>query len=249
MARWLFTPLALVVALSPAPADDPKAVVERAIQAHGGRDLLTKFKAGTGKYKGRMVLFGTESDVTGAFAFQAPDKYRMRLDLTLNGMSLTVVQTLNGTAVTSKVNGTDSPLTDKLTAELRQAAVQQEMTQLVPLLDAARFTLTAKPDVDVGGKPAAVVGVTPKGGKEVSLSFDKASGRLVKISRRALAPSQGNDPTEVLEETLLADYKPVDGVQVPMRMTVSHDGKPFVMLNVTEAKNLAALPPGALEGD
>src|SRR5262249_22162698 len=60
--------------------------------------------------------------------------------------------------------------------------------------------------------------------------FDKATGLLAKMERRALADAQ----KEVTEESCYSDYKDVDGVKVPMKIVVRHDGEQFLEMEVTE---------------
>lgn len=249
MSNWLLTAAAVVLIAAPAVADDAKAVVNKAITAHGGAELLGKYKASTSKYKGQMALFGMDAEFTGSSAHEGADKFRMTMEMDLGGMKLTVVQLVNGEKVKMSVNGTDQPLPDKIKTELRHSAVQQQMLQLVPLLDANRFTLKAEADAAVDGKPAAVVVVTGKEVKETRLYFDKASGLLVKIGCKGYAPSMDDDPPEVLEETVLAGFEKSEGVLSPTKMTVTHDGKRFMEMTVTEGKNLEKLPPGALGDD
>lgn len=67
---------------------------------------------------------------------------------------------------------------------------------------------------DVEGKPAYKVEATPKEGKPMTLFFDKESMMIVKIS--LIAPSPMG---EIPAETLVSDYKMVDGVMTPFTMT------------------------------
>ena len=77
--------------------------------------------------------------------------------------------------------------------------------------------------------------VTAKDLNDTKLSFDKKTGLLTKVERKGLAPSMG-EPTEVTEETVMSDFKKVDGVMQPTKMVVTHDGKKFMTMTVTDTK-------------
>jgi hypothetical protein len=224
----------LFVASAARAADDTaEAVVKKAIDAHGGADALTKHKAGTYKVKGDMTVAGTDVSFTGDITYELPTKFRMALDADVSGQKLALVQVVNGTKVKNTVNGTATKLGKAQTVELIQAAAMQEISQLTPLLDAKKYTIKLEKDEEVDGKPAAVVLVTGKNFKDTRLSFDKASGLMVKTSRRAVAP-EAPDDKEVVEDGILSGYKKVEGVMVPGKIAVTHDGKKFMTMTVVE---------------
>jgi hypothetical protein len=236
MRKWLLGLTIAALAAAPGFAQDTaEAVVKKAIEAHGGADALTKYKAGTSKMKGEMSVFGMELTFTGEMTYLLPDKYKMTIDAEVAGQKLAIVQVANGKKYKQTINNMAVPLKDAERDELLQSATMQEVTQLTPLLDPKKYTIKAEKDVDVGGNPAAVVLVTAKGFKDTKLAFDKKSGMLVKTERKGLAPSMG-DPMEVTEESFMSDYKKVDGVMQPMKVEVHHDGKKFMTMTMSDSK-------------
>lgn len=216
-------------------ADDAAvAVVKKAIDAHGGASALTKNKAGTYKVKGDMTVGGADLTFTGDIAYELPAKFRMALDAEVAGQKLALVQVVNADKVKNTLNGEPSKLGKAEKAELVQAAAMQEISQFVPLLDAAKYTIKAEKDEKVGGELAAVVLVTAKNFKDTRLFFDKKSGLLVKTSRKALAPGAA-DEKAVTEDSVISDYKKIDGVLVPHKMVVTHDGNKFMTMTIVEA--------------
>src|SRR5262249_16094326 len=157
------------------------------------------------------------------------------------GQKLTVVQVVNGTKVKNTLNGMSSALGAAEKTELAQAAAMQEISQLTPLLG-TKYTIKAEKVEDVNGAPTGVVPGTGKAFKATKLFCEKKLGLLVKISRKCRAPGVG-DPQEVVEETILSDYKLVDGVMTPMKMTVTHDGKKFMNMTVVESKLMEKADP------
>jgi outer membrane lipoprotein-sorting protein len=243
MRRWMYGFAALVLVPGLVAAQDkpePKAIVEKAIEAHGGADALNKLKTSEYDMKGRMTVAGTESDFTGKVVYQFPGKYQMTLDLDAAGTKVPVVQTTNGKATKITVSGQDQKLSDAMKAEVAQTATMQEISLLTPLLDDKKYTLKADKDAEFDGAKAFGVTVSAEGSKDVTLYFDQKTGRLVRTVRKGLSP----DEREVVEESVLTDFKKVgDALLVPMAVEVTHDGKKFMSLAITSVKLLDTVDP------
>ncbi|OWK44363.1 hypothetical protein [Fimbriiglobus ruber] len=245
MNKWV---LGLAVALVVAPvraddAGDAKAVVTKAIEAHGGATALGKYKAGFSKIKGQMTVFGMDLDFTGDMTYELPNKYKLTISTDVNGQKLAVEQVTDGKNFKNTLNGMAVKQTDAEKNELAQAALLQDVTQLTPLLVGDKYTLKAEKDATVDDKPASVVTVSSKELKETRLFFDKKTGLLVKTERKALSPSAPGETKEVNEETFLSDFKEADGVKLPMKLLVNHDGKKFMSMTVTETKLMDKAEP------
>jgi hypothetical protein len=241
MTRWAFGLLASAVLFAPAAARDKAAedVVTKAIDAHGGKEALSKLLAGTYSMKGTIVVQGMELPFTGTSAYQVPGKMRQDITVSAGGQQLKIVVVANGDKVSQTVGGQAQPLNNDVKDEILQGVVAQEVTQLTPLLGGTRFTLKAEKDGEVGGKPAAVVLVTGKGLNDTRLYFDKTTGLLVRTLRKALNP----DGKLVEEESTVSDYTKVNGIQVPQKIAVNHDGKPFLKATMTDYKISEKLDP------
>lgn len=221
-------------ALPVSAADDAAAVLKKAIEAHGGAEALTTKKSGEYKVKGDMTVAGSDISFTGAIVYEVPGKFRMQLDAEVAGQKIALLQIVNGDKVQNTLNGSPTKLGKAERAELLQAAAMQEISQLVPLTEGEKFTVKLEKDEEVDGKPASVVLVTAKNLKDIRLFFDKKSGLLVKSARKALAPGS-TDEKQVLEESYFTDYKKVDGVMLPQKFEVKHDGQKFMTMSVVEA--------------
>ncbi|MGL6095209.1 MAG: hypothetical protein ACRC7O_05320 [Fimbriiglobus sp.] len=243
LAAVVFTPAGTLAAADPTPED----VVKKAVRAHGGADALSKLKAGEYRMKGTIALPVGECAFTGEVAYLLPDKYKMTLDINVKDSTLALVQVANGKDVRTTVDGKPQKTSDAQKAEALQAAAMQEMTQLTPLLDDKKYTLKPAKSVAVGKLETTAITVTADGFKPVTLVFDADTGRLVRTSRKGLAPG-GRDDKEVLEESTLSDYKEVSGVLVPMAMTVTHDGKTFMTVTVSGVKLSEKLDPKVFAG-
>jgi hypothetical protein len=214
-------------------ADDPKAVVEKAIKAHGGADNLNKYLAHRATVKGVIVAMGMELELKAESVGVYPDKAKMKGSISVGGMDLSLTQIANGGKLSVKVNGMDIPLDDDRLAEAKAGVYAGSLTQLTPLLK-PEFTLKAGGEVAVDGKPAVGVVVSHKDQKDVTLYFDKESGRLVKVARKA----KDESGTEVDRETVYSDYKAVDGIQVPHKEVTTMGGTKQQELTVEKYEHL-----------
>jgi hypothetical protein len=247
MRQWFLGLTVAVIAAGAAAADETAtAVVKKAIEAHGGADNLNKYKAGKFTMKGDLSVMGLDLEFTGSLAYSMPDKYRMTLTTEVMGQKLDINQTVRGEKIKSTITvggmTLPNPGGDAEAEELKTALAMQVAEQFTPLLDDKQFTIKATDDADVNGKKAAVIVVQPKKAKkEFKMYFDKESGLLLKTFHLGQGPGADGQPTDVDEESLHQDYKKVNGVQVPTKLVVTHDGKKFMTVNVSDYELLEKL--------
>lgn len=250
MTRTLLLAALLVAPLS-VRADDAKPgidaeakkIVEKAIEAEGGKEAIEKNKASSAKVKGEMSLFGLDIPFTGEIVTMDPDKISSQIDATMQGQQLSIVQIVNGDKVKSTMNGMPTPMDDAQKKELKQMPLMMEVTSLVPLLKGDKFTVKAEKDEKVGDADASVVLITGKDLKDVRMFFDKKTGLPLKTVRKGLGLGAGPEPVEVTEETVISDWKTVDGVKMPSKSVVNHDGKKFMTMEMTEMKLMEKADP------
>ena len=72
--------------------------------------------------------------------------------------------------------------------------------------------------------------VTPKDGKDFTISFDKETGLPV----RMVAKVVGFQADEFTQETTFSDYKEKAGIQVATKLTSKRNGEKFIEESVTE---------------
>src|SRR5262245_53104835 len=91
-------PLALAVAVVvPVRAqDDPKALIAKAVEAHGGAGVLDKYPAGRVQTKATISFQGTESQFSQQTVYQVPDRIRTTVEVTTMGQRRTVTHIFNG---------------------------------------------------------------------------------------------------------------------------------------------------------
>lgn len=213
---------------------DAKALVDRAIKAMGGADKINKYPAALIKAKGKVTVMNNELPFTGEFAFQFPDKVRNTVEVEANGMKITNTQVYDGKkAWISVLNETKELKDAKQLTEYKEAVHAQRVAGLYKL--DKDFSFAAVGEVKINDKPAQGVRVSFKGRRDVNLYFDKDKGHIVKAEFRALDPITMK---EVRREDYLSGYKAVDGIQVPHKLIVDHDGERFLEIEITEARHL-----------
>jgi hypothetical protein len=235
MQRFLFVPCALVLALPAAgradDAADMKALIEKAIKAHGGADNLTKQKTAVVKIKGKFYGLGEGIDFSGEISHQDPDKTRNVTDVTVMGTDFKIVQVINGDK-----GWVDDPqgkreMTKEELSEAVEAQHASGITRLVVLAN-KDFTLSPLGETKVGDKEAVGVLVKHKGRRDVSLFFDKKSNQLLKSETRVVDLMGGNN--EVTQEVFYDDYKKSGDHLIPHKLTIKRDGKVYVESETTD---------------
>jgi hypothetical protein len=224
----------LLCAASPAQeASEPRALIDKAIRAMGGEANLTKFKGMTWKEKGTFYGMGEGVPYSGSYALELPNRFRMEIDNAF-------IIVLDGDQGWVESNGQVRDMGKEQLDAQKEAQYARWVASLLPLKDQA-FSLKALPDTKVGERSAAGVVVSHKGHRDVTLYFDKETGRLIRIEHRERAGDQGGK--EVSAETGYQDYKEFQGVQCPTKVVIKRDGKPFVDAEAIEIKLMEKVDP------
>jgi hypothetical protein len=210
-----------------------RAVLDRAITAHGGAEKLARYTAATMKIRGRLHNGqGATCDFTGVTA-AAPRKLRVEIYLTVPGRELKSVQVLNGGQGWVARNGQVRPLSKEELDEEQEHFYAGVVSHLVALRD-KRYRMTALGEGGVYGREAVGLRVSRRGRRDVNLYFDKATGLLLRTE--CLVKDLESDGRELVVETLYEAYEPVDGVQVAHRFTIRRDGRLYVQSEAVEVK-------------
>jgi hypothetical protein len=233
--------VALLLAAVPIRGDedaDLRAVVAKALRATGGADTLKKFKASVIKSKGKFYGMGDEGiDYTGENSLQLPNRFRTEVEGEAGGNKFKFVQVIDGDKGWRAFNDMVQDLDKEQLDEGKENLHLQGVTHLTPLLDKA-YKLSSLGEVKVGDRAAIGIRVQHKGHRDVSLFFDKDKGLLIKTETRVKDLMAGQEYTA---EAFSDDFKRVEGVMVPHKITIKRDGKRFVEAEVTEAKLLEKL--------
>lgn len=229
--------LGLVVAwVAPVHAqDEAKDVVKKAIEASGGTEKIDKFKGVRTSGKGTISIQGLEAEYTSEGILMYPDKSKETLKLDIMGQAITIEQKQIGDKTTMTINGMAMDLPDALKEEMKLSTVLESVQRLTPLLRDAEFKLKSLGASKIDGKDVSGIEVGGKGLKDVKIYFEKSTGLLIQIERRGLDPTGMKELKQVMRIT---EYKEVNGLKKPSKVTVTNDGQKFLESTTTKIEVL-----------
>ncbi len=247
MRKFLFHSLAVCLAVALASRtlaqDEPQAIIDKALKAHGGKEKLTKFKATQVKGKGTLSVAGSDIEFTAEGYAQYPNQVKNVLKFEFMGQKVSQTTIVNGDKIVINQNGKDVPITDKIRDETKEQFYAERVSSLLPLADKG-YEFAPLGEIKVDGRPALGVKVKSKGHKDVNLFFDKDNGLLVRSESRVFDFTKMK---EVDEEKTLRNYKDYEGMKHPTKVVVNHDGDKFMEVEVTELKILEKLDDSNFE--
>lgn len=220
-----------------ARADDPlpkaEAVLDQYVEATGGKAAYEKIKSRV--VRGTVEIAGAGLKGTFKETAAAPDK---SVEVTEIPGQIKGNEGTDGRVVweTSDVQGPRVLEGVERETKLREATFNKEVRwrEVYPKAECTGVE-------DVAGKPAYRVVLTPKSGKPITQFYDKASHLLVKQTQTEESP-RGVFPVELT----VADYRKVDGVLLPHKITAKLLTFEMVMV-LTEVKHNVDLPADAFK--
>jgi hypothetical protein len=221
-------------------ADDKEAqaVLDKGIKALGGADKLGA-KAFTWKVKGKVTINGEDNDFTATSTVQGLDHYRSEFKGEFGGNEVKGVTVLRGDKGWRKFGDNAMELDkDGLANEKRNVYLQVIPATLVALKGKG-FKVEAAGTEKVGGKPVAVLKVTPPDGKDFKLYFDKESGLPVRLVAKVI----GFMGEEYTQDTSFAGYKDFGGIKKATKSESKRDGEKFIEVEITDFKPVDKVDP------
>ena len=209
-------------------ADEPKAIIEKAIKAHGGADKLDKFLGYKATIKGTVDGMGNDVEMNVKLVGQHPDMAKVEGTISIGGQDIKLLQIVNGKKYDIAINGMKIDLPDDAKDDVQFAVYTASFMQITPLLK-PEFTLTVAPDADVDGKPASGVVVSRKDTRDLTIYFDKKTGLIVRMAHKAKT-----DKGEVNREETFSNYQDVKGLQTPHHTMRKDDGKTTQDLTISD---------------
>ncbi len=219
---------------------DVEAILDKAITALGGEDKLTKIEAVAWKGKGKIVVGDNqEHEFTSQTIAQGLNRFKSELEVEgVRGRQLRMLSVLNVDKVWLSVGGVALQPAHALAGLKRSAYLTLIPVTVLPLKGPG-FKVLSAGEEQVEAEPAFVIKVTCPDGSEMTISFNKNSGRPVKVVAKVFAL----DDREVMQETIYGEYKNFGGIHVATRLEVKIDGKPYKRQELTEFKILDTVEP------
>ena len=212
--------------------DEVRALIDKAIKAHGGEARLEKVKAVEVKTKGNLEILGGVTFTQSSSAEVLTGKIKDVMELDIMGQKVTVTTVFDGQKGWIHVNGQTMDMDEKILGMMKEAAHTMRLSRMIVLKDKG-FELSLVGEAKVNGRPAVGVKVSSPGHKDVNLYFDKETGLTAKTELRTIDIMTGQ---EVAEERIVLEYQDVEGQKAAKKLLINRDGKKFLELEVTEVK-------------
>ena len=209
MRRLSCTLLALLLLDGMASADEPRDLIERAVKALGGAELVGQPMAVRMKIKGSMHFSAGADQAIKVHGevFESGPRSRVNFEIDLIGAKGRAIVVINGDKSWRDFDGQAQDFSREEIESLHISRHVDRVTGLAALRSDKGFTFAPLPDVKVEGRPARGIKASYKGEPDVSLYFDKETGLLTKYAYRA---KKSGDVKEALHETVLSDYREPD---------------------------------------
>jgi predicted thioesterase len=201
-----------------ASAQTVEEILDKSLAALGGRAAIEKVKSRTAT--GEITIGTPAGDITGTISTvnAAPNKQRtvIKADLSAFGVGpLEIDQRFDGTTgyVLDTLQG-NRDITGNQLDNMRNSGFPHPFLTYKGLGIAAKLQGKEK----VGDREAYVIVFEPAQGSAVRQYVDAATFMPVRFVIKAMVPQLG---TEVEQTTDLSDYRDVDGIKVPFKMSAS----------------------------
>jgi hypothetical protein len=241
------TALALVVLAGLAPAvvaqESARAVIERAITAHGGREKLSRVRADRVRLRGVLHVGTARVAFTNEVTVQLPRYYRSVVEVRIESRTQTIIHVLTGDEASITIDGQPQTISASHRSQLRQTLELEGAMRLVPLLTDPAYRLTHLGTFQLQARDVVGIRVQGKGQRDLKLYFDREKALLVKAEHLLDGPG-GKD---VRQEVYYSDYREAGGYLRPGRMAAYRDGKKVMEAELIDAVRLENVIPGTFQ--
>ncbi|MDH4219245.1 MAG: outer membrane lipoprotein-sorting protein [Candidatus Aminicenantes bacterium] len=207
----------------PGSSQNADEILERVIKAQGGRKILESIKDVTTIADMEIIQMG----ITGSVTIYTKEPNRLRLDIEFMGMMVT--QAFDGE--TAWWIGSQTGMAEDMPEEVAEVVKNSSFGNSA-LLDPAKYGIkyTYKGEETIEGKDYLVLDRVHSGGYTIALYIDPETYLIYKTKQDSFDEMM----TEIVEETIMSDYKKVEGVMTAHVLTILRDGTEFGTLTVTD---------------
>lgn len=222
-ARWLILAGGLILALAARAGAQAsaEAMVDKAIQAHGGAAALERARVVVRTSSGTITVNAMDTPFTSELTTDLPDRYRLSVQLGPQKTALLTV--INGKKGWHVNGGMTLEMSPDGVAEAREEGYVLHASSLVPLRNDKGCTLKVMPEEKHQGKAVTVVKASVKGRDDILFSFDKETNLLMKMSRKTAFGGLTAD-----KEYVFDNYKEFNGAKLPTRMQELLNGRKYM---------------------
>jgi hypothetical protein len=241
MTRWIIAALAVLLASSPtrSPADEgADAILDKAIEALGGKERLDKAEALSISYNGTHLHRAEETDASWKLTFRGTD--HMRHERKIGDFhDLFVVAGNKGWLGNGTEFETDPEMKTDTPLDQERRLLHLYLVPIRPVVLRGRgYNYESAGEAMVGGRPASALKVTDHQGEVFTIDFDNESGLPVRLRARIYAQGREYD-----QEMRYSDYKDFGGIKKATKVETRHNGVTISQQELTEFKVLDKVDP------
>ncbi len=207
-----------------------KDILAKSIEAQGGAEALAAVKDTTISGNMDLVQYG----MTGSLTMYQKEPNKMRMDIEVMGMVIT--QAFDGEIawMVNPQTGATEQMPENMTQEFRRQALGNEAL-LNPEKFGLKYDFAGKEKID--DKEYLVLTQTASDGHVTTIYIDPQTYLTYKTKGTTI----GQTGEEVMAESIISDYKKVDGVLVAHSMTTYQNGQEFMRMTITKIAFNSAL--------
>ena len=205
--------------------ESAKDILDKMIEANGGRKALEKIEDST--LSGSIEM--TQMGMSGTMTMYNKEPNMMRWDIEIMGMVIT--QAYDGETAwwINPQTGSVEDLPEQQAEDFKRQSLGNDAL-LHPEKYGITYTLKEKETIE--GKDYFVLEQTYTDGFKAMMWVDPETY----LPHKTKAKSYNQMGAEVESEVFLSDYKKVEGMPVPHSIIIFQDGEEFLSLSVTEVK-------------
>src|SRR5262249_42771214 len=141
---------------------DVKAILEKAIKAHGGGEKINKVNCLQTKTKGKLELFGG-IDLKQEMSLKFTGKVREVTDKEIGGQKVQVISVFDGNKAAITANGQAVDVNDKIMEEFKEIGYSLRIARLANVLTDKSLQLALLGESKVEDRPALGIKISSKG--------------------------------------------------------------------------------------
>lgn len=213
-------------------AQRARAVVERAIEAHGGMATLSQARIDRVRLRGTMKLGEREIPFAAETVTELPKGFRNQVTLAPDTPGKQVlVQLLHQGKPSLYLNGTPQTISPAQLDEFRETLLIQQAMRLVSLVRDKDFALDWAGKGMLNERPVEAILVRADGRRPLRMSFDLETGYLVRTSHTVLVEGK-----PLLQEETYGDFRKLGLYKRPVKMVTTRDGKPLIDAELVDVR-------------
>jgi outer membrane lipoprotein-sorting protein len=220
----LLTILSLFLITVPSSSQSSQELLEKMIDAQGGRKVLETIKDTTIQGDMEMIQYGMKGTI---IRYQKePNKTRMDMEM----MGMTISQGYDGEKawMVNPQTGTVEEMPERAAQEVKNEALGNDS-----LLNPEKYGIKyeAKGKEKIQDKEYYVLEQRLPDGTKASIYLDPQTFLVYKTKMKSVDFQTG---AEILVEALFEDYQKSEGITAAHSMTIMHDGAEFLKMNFSK---------------